>query len=198
MFEFAFVVYCIVLFCCFPSTVCLDDCARLAGNGVCDVSLLLETVRTHTHTHTHTPIYPYAYIHAYSIANTHTHTHLSTHMLTYTHIQLQTHTHTHTQSQCYTEGCNYDGGDCSIRPLGDGDLWAQCPECREKFNNGQCDVECNRAECYHDGQDCEPKCPHVEECMQFMEDGECSTKCITQQCPFDYVDCQGKPRFVSL
>ena len=76
VFEFAFVVYCIVLFCCFPSTVCLDDCARLAGNGVCDVSLLLETVRTHTHTHTHT--------------------HLSTHMLTYTHIQLQTHTHTHT------------------------------------------------------------------------------------------------------
>ena len=74
VFEFAFVVYCIVLFCCFPSTVCLDDCARLAGNGVCDVSLLLETVRTHTHTHTH----------------------LSTHMLTYTHIQLQTHTHTHT------------------------------------------------------------------------------------------------------
>ena len=59
----------------------------------------------------------------------------------------------HCHAECYTAGCEWDGGDCEDLP----NLPPKCAErCPPKLlNNRECDEECNVEACMFDGNDCD-------------------------------------------
>ena len=66
----------------------------------------------------------------------------------------------HCHAECYTAGCEWDGGDCEDMP----DLPSKCAErCPPKLlNNRECDEECNVEACMFDGNryTLDPSHPH--------------------------------------
>lgn len=59
------------------------------------------------------------------------------------------------QIECFIAACNYDGHDpCFTEGGVETNPWADCPVCKDKYNNGYCDQECNNAICLYDGADC--------------------------------------------
>ncbi len=107
------------------------------------------------------------------------------------------------QEICFTESCNFDGGDCFGRVQHPTPSpWANCSAeavCRLLFSDGQCDVQCNTPGCLFDGFDCAPpsQCAQESTCLSRLDDGMCSPECNTLECPYDSKDC-GDQELVSI
>jgi len=118
-------------------------------------------------------------------------------------------------TECYTELCNYDGGDCSSQECSEGCLNSfknnticdqpcyneaceydagdcssqECSEgCLNSYkNNGVCEEACNNESCEFDGEDCKT-CS--EGCFNtYLGDGTCQTECLNSNCGWDSGDC---------
>ncbi len=107
------------------------------------------------------------------------------------------------QEICFTESCNFDGGDCFGRVQHPTPSpWANCSAkavCRLLFSDGHCDVQCNTPGCLFDGFDCSPpsQCAQESTCLSRLDDGMCSPECNTLECPYDFKDC-GDQDLVSI
>eukprot|EP00727_Mastigamoeba_balamuthi_P009180 m51a1_g4885 putative nitrilase cyanide hydratase and apolipoprotein n-acyltransferase (1237) ;mRNA; r:46173-65013 len=85
--------------------------------------------------------------------------------------------------QCYSEECNWDGGDCNN---------SQCsPGCTaDKLANDVCDPECSAPSCSNDNGRCKQWDMCATKCHKSMIDnGVCDRSCITSKCKFDGGDC---------
>eukprot|EP01043_Picozoa_sp_COSAG02_P077178 COSAG02_NODE_16764_length_1057_cov_1.382046_1_plen_204_part_00 len=64
---------------------------------------------------------------------------------------------------------------------------------RNWLGDGNCDTECNIAECNYDGDDCAPEsqCSEVENgcARSWLGDGECDDICNNMACNYDSGDC---------
>merc|ERR1712085_238941 len=59
----------------------------------------------------------------------------------------------HCHAECYTAGCEWDGGDCEDLPNLPPICAERCPP--KLLNNRECDEECNVEACMFDGNDCD-------------------------------------------
>ena len=96
-----------------------------------------------------------------------------------------------------SEGCDFDGGDCSLGVMSP---WANCTSplrCWELFKNNECNEECNTAECLFDGYDCDREvkpCNPIYDayCQTHYANGFCDTGCNTAECNWDGLDCESE------
>eukprot|EP00727_Mastigamoeba_balamuthi_P004820 m51a1_g14336 putative transmembrane protease serine 11g-like (1957) ;mRNA; r:141011-151085 len=87
----------------------------------------------------------------------------------------------HCNMLCYTEACQWDGGDCNDTMCSEG-----CTP--EMLANDVCDVQCASSECYRDNFACGGIC--ADHCLRSMvNDTHCDAACLTSACSYDGSDC---------
>eukprot|EP00727_Mastigamoeba_balamuthi_P004818 m51a1_g14334 putative serine protease 27-like (1717) ;mRNA; r:128631-137854 len=82
---------------------------------------------------------------------------------------------------CYSEECQWDGGDCTNRTCGAG-----CTA--DMLVNDVCDVQCITNDCGLDNNKCRGVCSEL--CLSSMIDnGVCDPYCLNHNCSYDGGDC---------
>eukprot|EP00727_Mastigamoeba_balamuthi_P004849 m51a1_g14362 Golgi microtubule-associated protein 210 (675) ;mRNA; r:218011-225953 len=82
---------------------------------------------------------------------------------------------------CYSEECQWDGGDCNNTHCGAG-----CTV--EMLANNVCDAQCATESCMYDNYACHGLCG--ERCLNSMVNNtHCDTACLTSECQYDGNDC---------
>ena len=95
---------------------------------------------------------------------------------------------------CYSETCNWDGGDCDEKygVAGEGDISICAPGCQNSMiGDGNCDHTCLRSSnCQNDAGDCTDSFCDFECKDTMIGDGQCDQACrFSASCRYDDSDC---------